>query len=456
MKIVVVGAGKVGFNISKALSEEHHDVIVIDKDPNALKMITDHLDVMTVVGNGASAKILEEINIKTVDIILAVTENDELNMIACMTAKHCGVPMTVARIRNSDYTSPHPYLLSYSQYGIDLIINPEHLAAQEIFRLIEVPMATDMEYFFDGKLSLIGIKIEEGLAIAGQRISELSLNRFTIVAIIRDGKAVIPTGNTELIPKDKLFVLGETRGFHNLNGLIKRKIPTFRRIIIAGGSLIAQYLVRLLQAKKIVPEIKIIDPDLTRLRALAQELDECSLVCADPTKIEILEEENLGPGDIFISLLGSENSNLVACMLASRLGVKEIICEIGREDYIPLAEMVGVTATITPRLLTINTVLKLVRRSNIVSINLLDSGDAEIIEVIAEEGSPATKGTLKELNIPRGIVIGAVIHEGNIVVPRGDTLIHPNDHVIIFALQAVVPEVERFFIRSLDVMGETL
>ncbi len=455
MKIVIIGAGKVGFNLSQAFSE-NHDVIVIDKDPEALKMVTDNLDVMAVVGNGASAKILEEVNIKSVDLIIAVTENDELNMIACMTAKQCGVPMTVARIRNPDYTSPHPYLLSYSQYGIDLIINPEHLAAQEIFRLIEVPMATDMEYFNDGKLSLIGLKIEDGMEVVGKKILELNLDKFTIVAVIRDGKALIPDGNTRLTAKDKIFVLGETKGFQSLNGLIKKKISPFRRIVIAGSSLIAQYFIRLLLKKKIIPEIKIIDPNAENLRKLARELDGCSLICADPTKIEILQEEKVGAGDVFVSLLGSENSNLVASMLAKKLGVEEIICEIGREDYIPLAEMAGVTATITPRLLTINTVLKLVRKSNVVAVNILDSGDAEIIELIAEEKSPATQQKLRYLNIPRGMVIGAIIHQGKIVVPRGDTLISPGDHVIIFALRSVAPKVEGFFVRSNDYLGEVL
>jgi trk system potassium uptake protein TrkA len=445
MRIVVVGAGRVGYNISQALSGEDHDVILIDKDPQVLKAAANKLDVMTVMGNGASARTLEEVDIKSVDIMVAVTENDELNMIACMTAKQCGVPMTVARIRNSDYTSSHPYLLSYSSYGIDLIINPEHLAAQEIFRLIEVPMATEMEYFHDGKLSLIGLKIEKELAIAEHRISDLNLERFTIVAVIRDGKALIPRGNTKLLPKDKIFVLGETRGFQNLNDLIKTKTPVFKRIIIAGGGLITRYLLRLLRQKKNSLEIKIIEPQNELCKTLAGEVEGCSIICADPTKRDVLEEENLGAGDIFISLLGSENLNLVASLLARKLGVEEIICELGREDYIPLGDTIGVTATITPRLLTTNTVLKLVRKSNILNINLLQSGDAEIIELLPEENSLVTKGNLRDLNISPGIVIGAVIHDDKIIVPRGDTIINPYDHVIIFALKSAIPEVEKLF-----------
>ena len=445
MRIVVVGLGRVGYNISKALSEEGHDVIIIDKDAKVLKVAAADLDVMTVVGNGASARTLEMVDIKEVDIILAVTENDELNMIACMTAKQCGVPMTVARIRNSDYTSSHPYLLSYSSYGIDLIINPEHLAAQEIFRLIEIPMATDMEYFYEGKLSLIGLKVIQEMAIAGQKIADLSLDRFTIVAVSRGEKALIPRGDTCLLPNDKILLLGETTGFQHLNGLIKKKTPVFRRVVIAGGGLITQYLVRLLLQKKKIPEIIVIEPDPELCATLAAELTGCDFICADPTKKETLEEQCLGADDVFITLQGSENSNLVAALLARNMGVEEVLCEVGREDYIPLADMIGVTAAITPRLLTVNTVLKLVRKSNIVNINLLQSGDAEILEVIPQPNSPVTKKKLRELGLPRGILIGAVIHDHNVIVPRGDTQIHPYDHVIVFALKQLIPEVENLF-----------
>ena len=455
MKIVVVGAGKVGFDISKVLSEEQHDVIVIDKDPDALNSVVETLDVMTMVGNGASAGVLEEIGIKTVDIIIAVTEIDELNMIACMTAKQCGVPMTVARVRNPEYTSPHPYLLSYARFGLDLIINPEHLAAQEIFRLVEVPMATDMEYFADGRLSMVGIKVEDNMAISGKSIRELSLDKLTVVAISREGKILIPSGNTLLLPKDKVFVVGETAGFHNLNGLIKSHASKFNRIVIAGGGLITQYLVRLLRNRKNRPEIKIIEKSQEKCENLAGESEGCNLVCADATKMEIFTEENLGPGDIFIALTGSDNSNLVASMLAHKRGVEEIICQISREDYIPLTEMSGVTATITPRLLTVSTVLKLVRTSNVLSISMLNSGDAEFIELKAEPGSPAAKKPLRDLNMPSKTIVGAIIQDNKVIVPRGDTMIHPGDRVLVFSLHTKASMVEKLFrIGNSNIAGD--
>lgn len=445
MKVVVVGAGKVGFDLAKVLSEEEHDVIVIDKDPAALKPVIETLDVMTVAGNGASAAVLEEIGITAVDIIIAVTENDELNMIACMTAKQCGVPVTVARVRNPDYTSPHPYLLSYARFGLDLIINPEHLAAQEIFRLVEFPMATDMEYFADGRLSMVGVKLEETMGICGKYIRELGLANLTIVVISRDGEIIIPNGNTQLLAKDKLFLVGATSGFHSLNGLVRMKNPKFKRVIIAGGGLITRYLVGLLRGRKKRPEIKVIEVSDEKSKDLARDLEGCEVVHGDATKIEVFEEENLGPGDIFIALTGSDNSNLVASMLAHKQGVEEIICQISREDYLPLAEMSGVTAAITPRLLTVSTVLKLVRASNVLSISLLNSGEAEFIELKAEPGSAVTQKPLRDLEMPPGAVVGAVIQNRRVIVPRGDTQIHPGDRALLFSLRSTAPAVENLF-----------
>jgi len=362
-----------------------------------------------------------------------------------MTAKQCGVPMTVARVRNPEYTSPHPYLLSYVRFGLDLIINPEHLAAQEIFRLVEVPMATDMEYFADGRLSMVGVKLEETMAICGKYIRELSLAKLTIVAISREGKIIIPNGNTQLLPKDKVFVVGATAGFHSLNGLIKAEKSKFHRVVIAGGGLITQYLVRLLRSRKNRPEIMIIEASEEKCKSLAQELEGCELVLADATKMEVFEEENLGPGDIFIALTGADNSNLVASMLAHKRGVEEVICQISREDYLPLAEMSGVTAAITPRLLTVSTVLKLVRTSNVLSISLLNSGDAEFIELKAEPGSAATKKPLRDLEMPPKTIVGAIMQNRRVIVPRGDTQIHPGDRALVFSLHSTAPLVEKLF-----------
>ncbi|MGE5530245.1 MAG: Trk system potassium transporter TrkA [Patescibacteria group bacterium] len=450
--MVVVGAGKLGYDISRILSGEQHDVIVIDKDHQALKAITQDLDVLTVTGNGASVKTLQEAEIGTADIMLAVTDNDELNMIACMTAKQSGVGMTVARVRNPDYTSSHPIVLLYNSYGIDMIINPEYLAAQEIYRLIEVPMALDIEYFADGKLSLIGVRIDKNLAISGKRIKEMGIKTLTILAVIRQDQVIIPDGNTEFLPNDKVFVLGQTRGLHELNGFLQKNVH-FQRILIGGGGRITRYLARMLQNRKTVPDIRIIEPSMERCREMAVEFDNCAIVCGDPDKSETLREEHLGANDIFIALTESDNTNLVACLQAKMMGAKEIICATTREDYIVLAEAAGATATVTPRLLTASTLLKLVRRSNIVSLNLLHLGDAVILELIAGDRSRATAGRLTELNLPRDVVIGAVIHEGDIIVPRGDTIIHPGDHVVVAGLKEHISQIEGFFQAKTSLAG---
>lgn len=444
MKIIVVGAGKVGYNISRVLSEDH-DIVVVDKDPVALQSVYDNLDAMGVAGNGASARVLEQVGVHDADMVIAVTDNDELNMIACMTAKQCGVRTTVARVRNRDYTSSQPFGLSYTRFGIDVMVSPEDLAAQEIFRLIEVPMATDIEYFAEGRLSLIGIKVSEGFHIAGKRIRDMGLDRFTVVAIVREGSALIPDGDTIVLPEDRVFVLGRASGFHSLEELTSRGRHIFSRIVIAGGGLIEEPLVELLNSRRTGPRVHIIDRDPERCSMLASKYGNCEVSCADPTRMDLLDEESVGEGDIFVAATGSDNSNLVSCIAAQSLGVDQMICEVSREDYIQLAEAVGVNATITPRLLVANTVLKLLRSRSVLSVNLLNSGDAEIMELMAGENSPITRGFLKDLNIPKGVVVGSVIHEGQIVVPRGDTRITPGDHAIVFALHTLAGHAEGLF-----------
>ena len=444
MKVLIVGAGKLGYDLTKILSKESLDIIVVDKDPSALRPIADSFDVMTIQGNGASVAILQELDPNSFDIILAVTENDELNMIACMVAKKLGVSKTAARVRNPEYNINIPSLFSYSNLGIDLFINPEFLAAQEMFRLVEMPLATEIEYFADGKLCMIGIKIDESLAIAGKKICQLKLKHYTIVAVNHRGEIIIPDGETTLLAGDKIYVFGKATGQYNLNGLINKKKPNLKRVVIAGGSLTSQYLVKLLKTRKNVPIIEIIEASPDKCRLLSKEFEGCQLICADATKIEVLEDENLRDGDVFIASTGSDNSNLVACMLAKKLGVREIICEISREDYTSLADTVGVTAAITPRLLTVSTVLKLVRE-NVISLSLIDTGEAEVLEFEAEAESPVTKAQLKDLVLPGGVVIGAVFQAGTVLVPRGNTLIRQGDRVIVFALQNVAATVERLF-----------
>jgi trk system potassium uptake protein TrkA len=449
LKVLIVGAGKLGYDLTRILSKEGLDIIVVDKEPVNLRPIADSFDVMTVQGNGASVTILQELEPKSFDIILAVTENDELNIIACMVAKKLGILKTAARVRNPEYNNNIPSLFSYSNLGIDLFINPEFLTAQEMFRLVEMPLATEIEYFADGKLCMIGIKIDESLAIAEKKICQLNLKQYTIVAVNHKGAIIIPDGETSLYAGDKIYVVGKAIGLYNLNGLIKTKKPNVKRIIIAGGSLTSQYLVRLLKTRKNVPAIEIIEASADKCRLLSKEFEGCQLICADATKIEVLEEENVRAGDVFIAATGSDNTNLVACMLAKKLGVREIICEISREDYSSLADTIGVTATITPRLLTVSTVLKLVREK-VISLSLVDTGEAEVLELEAEAESPITKAQLKDLVLPGGIVIGAVLHEGTVIVPRGDTLIKKGDRVIVFALHNVAATVERLFRKEIQ------
>lgn len=449
MKIIIIGAGKLGFDLARILSQEKHDIIVVDKDPNSLKPIADNFDVMTVCGNGASVALLREIDVETADLLLAVTDNDELNIIASMLAKRYKVKTTLARVRNPEYTQvlSNSTLPSYHEFGIDIFLNPEYLAAQEVFRLLEVPNSTAIDYLADGKISLITIKIDENSVIIGQKICNLKLAKYTVVAIMRNGDVLIPTGNTELLLNDRIYVMGKTAGYHNLSQLIQEKKAKFKRIIIGGGGLLTEYLVQLLHTKKNSPEIRVLEPSLERCKQLSQILEDCCIIQGDPTRIENLEEESIGKDDIFFATTGSDNSNIVACMLAEKMGVTKSICEISREDYIYLTDNIGVDSTITPRLLTVSLVLKLIKSKtgNVLSLNLLNDGKVEVLELMALPDSPITQVPLKDLQFPGSTVVGAIMRGNDTIVPRGDTSILPGDRVILFALRSKSDDVEKLF-----------
>jgi len=448
LNVIIVGAGKLGYELTRILSQEDHDIIVVDKDAESIRPVAENFDVMTIVGNGASVKILEDIQANVADVLLAVTDNDELNIIACMLAKQLGAGTTIARVRNPEYSPSLPTVNSLNHFGIDLFINSEYMTSQELLRLIEVPYAIGIDYLADGQLSLNTVKIDPNLGIAGKRLNELSFEKFTIVAISRNEKIIIPNGQTQLLMNDKIFALGKSSGFHNLFSLNRFKKNQFKRIVIAGGGLTTQYLVQLLRMKKKIPEIEIIESSKEKCIELSKQLDNCRIIWADATKMEIFEEENLGAGDLFIALTGSDNSNLVASMLAKKREMTEIICEISREDYISIAETIGITTTITPRLLTVNTVLNLVRKKSVISINLLNNGDAAILELEAEPLSPITKAPLKSLLLPKGVVIGALLHEGSVVIPRGETQLCPGDRAVIFTHRMVTAEIEQMFFAT--------
>ncbi len=444
MKIIVIGAGDVGFEIAWRLSREKHDIVVIDSDAEALREVGERLDVMTLCGNGASTAILEEAGADQAGMLIAVTDIDEVNMIACMTGKQYGVPFCVARIRNPEYTANTPHSLSLQRLGIDLVINPESLAAQEIMRLLSVPGATDIDYFADGRVFMLGIRVDTGSPIVGRELAECSLPDCLLVALDRGHEIEIPRGGTVVNAEDRVFVVGRTSDFHEIRSFIAPSAQTIKTVGIVGGSRIGQQLAHMLSSKKSGRSVVLFEENPVIADRLAQELPQVLIINGDATKIDVLRDEGVSAFDALVAVAVEDHVNLLATMLSKELGVSEVIAKQSREDYVPLAVRAGADAVVVPRLLMVGTVLRLVRGSGIISMALLQSG-AETLEFSVTENCRIAGRKLREVDFPKKALVGAIVRSGRVIIPGGESFVETGDRVIVFAAADAVDDVASLF-----------
>lgn len=445
LTIIVVGAGKVGFEIALRLSQEGHDIVVVDKDEGALQEVAGRLDVMTISGNGASTATLEQANVSRAQIVVAVTDIDEVNMVACMAAKQYGVPTCVARIRNPDYTTDHPRGLPLQSLGVDLIIDPERLAAQEIGRLLDAPLASDLEYFADGQVVMMGLRIDAESQIAGRTLADCALPDCLIVAVDRGDKLEIPRGNTVVEAGNRVFVVGRTADFQEIRALLGTPAHEIRNVAIVGGSRIGQQLVDLIHPRKRTGvSLALFEKNPVTAQELAKRFPHLLVIEGDATKIDILRDEGGASFDALVAVTGEDHTNLLATMLAKELGVSEVISKISREDYAPLASRAGADAVVVPRLLTVSSVLRLVRKSEIVSMSLLKGG-AETLEFSVSATCRMADHRLREVSFPTRALVGAIFRAGDVIIPNGASRVVSGDRVVVFAMSDAVDEVATFF-----------
>jgi trk system potassium uptake protein TrkA len=443
VRIIIIGAGKVGFSLAQMLSYENHDVVVIEKKPLRQKIVEENLDVQTILGSGASTSVLEEAGVAEADLLIAVTEIDELNMISCLIAKQYGVKKTVARIRNPEYLENTKFSPTTS-IGIDLVINPERVTAKMISKLIHVPEAINVEYYADGKVQLLELYIKKDSPVVNKSLIEINFPKPNlIVAILRDEKMIIPRGSDVLKPGDLIFVIAETKNMLAVEKVLGEKRTKVENVIILGGGRIGYYLAKLLEKKPV--SVKVIDKDLEVCRKISSELNDTLVLHGDGTDISLLEEEDTGKADMFIAVTNDDKVNLLVSLLAKHLGAKKTAAQIRRSDYVPLIEKVGIDVAVSPRMLTAGAILQFIRRGDIVSVTLLGSAKAEMIELVVPDSSKIVKKPLKKLKFPRHAIIGAIVRGNDVIVPTGDDFINPGDRVMVFALPEAIKKVEKFF-----------
>lgn len=449
MVIIVIGAGKAGFRIARQLAQESHDVVLVDIDPDKL-VAAQVLDVMTIEGNGANPKVLEEAGISHADMVIAVTRRDEVNMLACLTAKHYGVKTTVARVRNPEYTAS-PHALVKDQLGIDIILHPERLAAREIVNVLQAPVAAEVHRFAGGSVELYGTRITgQTSPWAGKTLEQLKLTDSLVVAIDRGDHLLIPGGKTRVLERDKVYLLGKTGHFTKNTLFSGHGDSRLETVTVMGGGETGFHACQLLQNLKKESHglhrkisVKLIEKDEERARLLAEKLPDVLVIHGDGTNVDLLNSENISGTDAFVATTGHNETNIMAALLANSLGVKETVIRLDREEYASLAETVGVHATVVPRLILASTVLQLLQEDRLLDVTFIKQGRATVLDAMVPPGAPITRKPLKSSNFPHNALVGMVIRGNTATIPKGDTQIKAGDRVVVFSLSDAISPVRK-------------
>lgn len=446
MRILILGAGDVGFHVAEQLSRENHDVVVIEQDRERAQAVQDSMDALVIEGNGASLSVLERAGVAKTDLLLAVTSHDEINLMACLSAAQYKVPKRIARVSKPDYYD-HTGILPPERLGVDLMINPERECALETYQLLQSAAATDFAQFEGGLVQLVGVRIQPNAPVAGKRLLEIGKlaqeANALVVAISRGGKTIIPQGSTRIEAGDHAFILGEPQHLPDVLPLAGYDRFNLRHVVIAGGSPEACFLATLLQEHKI--KCTIIESDRRRATELAEDLSHSLVLHGDATDLELLENEGIGAVDGFVAFTGSDETNLLACLLAKNLGARKVVSLIDRYNYIPLVSRVGVDAAVSPRMSAVNAIMRYVRRGSVLAVAALRGTRAEGIEFDVSERFPYRGRPLAEVKFPTGSLIGAIIRGQQVIIPRGTDAIHLADRVIVFALPEAVHKLEEIF-----------
>lgn len=445
MNVIVIGSGVVGFTIAKKLSTEGHDVVLIEKDERRVREVREALDVRIVHGSGSSPQTLLEAGIDKTEMVIAVTDSDEVNMIACLIAgSQTSVPKKIARIRDADYES-YTRIFEPDYLDMDLNINPEKLAAERIIKIVEVPGAVEVEDFGDGKFKLVGCKIPPTSNLTGRSLKDITElhpeEKILITAIYRDGETIIPTGKTIIHAGDLVFAItlpSESQRLLNVLGKAERK---GNRVMIIGGGNIGFYLAETLEGKGY--QVKLIERSSARCEFLADRLNRTIVICGDGADQALLSEENVSDTDAFISVTDDEEANILITLLAKRLGAQRAIGLIDKQEYLSMVSTVGIDVAVSPRLSSVSGILQFVRRGKILSVTTLMEERVEAIETLAMETSDIVGREIRDVKVPKGAIIGGVIKDENAFIPIGQTIIRPGDRVVIFALHEVIPKVEK-------------
>ncbi|MFA8433120.1 MAG: Trk system potassium transporter TrkA [Marinifilaceae bacterium] len=445
MKIVIAGAGAVGTHLATMLSHQDHDIILLDSDEEKLKLIDSHLDLLTVVGSCSSVHDLKEANIKKADLFIAVTQSEETNITSAIMAKKLGVPRTIARIDNQEYLVPEnkEYLQSL---GIDELIYPERLAAKEVIAYLTRTGTRQLYEFSEGKLLMYGIKISRKSVIMDKTLAEVAQmtgdEDYRAVAIKRENRTIIPRGHNRFTRGDLVYVVSKPEKVEQVMKLAGKQKYDIKNVMILGGSRIGQKTAQEL-GKEL--NVKLLEIDKEKSMKLADLLPDTLVINGDGRDMDLLREEGIEKMDAFVAVTGNSETNILACLLAQKMGVRKTIAEVENIDYIDLAESIGVGTMINKKLVAASYIYRFTMDAEVKHFKCLTASDAEVIELVAKAGSKITKGPLKNLDFPEDANIGGVIRGDDSFVAKGDTQIQADDKVVVFTQPSAIRKVAKFF-----------
>jgi trk system potassium uptake protein TrkA len=450
MKILILGAGQVGGTLAENLASEKNDITVIDTDGERLRELQDRLDIGTVCGQASNPNILLKAGAEDADLLIAVTNSDEINMVACQLAYTLfRVPTKISRIRSTAYLA-HPKLFSSDAIPIDVLISPEQLVTNNISRLLEHPGALQVVDFADGRAQLVGVKAYYGGPLVGNELKQIRQHMPNIdtrvAAIYRRDGPIIPSGETIVEADDEVFFIAARENIQPVMSELRRMDRPYKRIIIAGGGNIGERLALAIENRY---QVKVIERNMDRCVHLSQRLDRAIILNGHASDSDLLQSENIDSTDIFCALTNDDEANIMSSMLAKQLGATKVITLITNPAYVDLVQGGEIDIAISPQQITIGSLLTHVRRGDMATVHSLRRGVAEAIEIVAHGDNRTSKvvgRTLGEVELPEGVTIGAIVRGDDVIIAHTHVVIESNDHVILFLLnKRQIKQVERLF-----------
>ena len=452
MKIIIVGAGEVGFHIARHLATEKKDVVVIDSNPSAISRVTGAIDVQAIKGSGSSPIVLEQAGIKDAEILLAVANSDETNLVACLVADNIS-PATkkLARIRDADFETYQERFRENTPH-IDTIINPEVEVVKTIDRLMSAPGALEVGEFAGGIVKFVGIRLDKGSGVAKTPLSKLAEKTGRklplIAAVVSGERLIIPDGDHQLTEGDLIYFICESDKLLETLSVFNKKAEPMRHVLIIGGGRIGMRLASLLEKKSI--STKLIERDPERCARLSEQLDKVTILHGDGSDQSLLKEENIQNMDMVVAVTNDDETNILTSLLVRQMGAGKTITRVSKSSYFQVMPTIGLEQVVSPRLSAVNAILKHIRRGKVTSAITFRGEQAEILEAIALETSDIVGTPLKKISLPKGALVIGIVRADDIIIPSGKSVIEPGDRIILFATKNAVPKIEKILSVKLE------